>query len=232
MHIPSKHVYETLKEKGVTELYHANSVATASLFLKRKSLMSRGSVERQGLFQTSQYTDDADKRYSLWFDIFMDTVDIHRRARRKNSYGPVIFVFDIEILNRTNTGRIWATKLNPTKWAGKNDEQRWFKNKTDLKQNLVVGNFDHMIVLRHCGGVLPFGKSLKKIIVDDPKFTCESGIQYFSLAVGALGLSMAESGLDASIIAPRKCTPACNCENNYSENPICRKKMFYPFKSD
>lgn len=91
MHIPSTHVFEALSEKGVTELHHANSVATACQFIRAGSLLSRGSVERLGVAQTPQASDEADRRYSIWFDVFLDSVDIHKRASRANVYGPVMF---------------------------------------------------------------------------------------------------------------------------------------------
>jgi hypothetical protein len=119
MEIPSKHVYEALRDVGVTSLYHANSVVTATQFLRHNALLSRGTVERNGWIQTPQQSDSQDKRYGIWFDVFMDSVDIHNRARRANAYGPVLFEFDLEIIQRTYTGRIWVTKLNPTKWGGR-----------------------------------------------------------------------------------------------------------------
>ncbi|HNP97096.1 MAG TPA: hypothetical protein PKJ63_15760 [Cyclobacteriaceae bacterium] len=50
MDIPSKHVFEILEENGVNELHHANSVATACQFIRSRSLMSRGTIERIGVF--------------------------------------------------------------------------------------------------------------------------------------------------------------------------------------
>lgn len=159
MDTPSKHVFDVLSEKGVTELHHANSIATACQLVRNKSLMSRGTVERLGLTQTPQASDKIDRRYSVWFDVFLDSVDIHERARRANVYGPVLLVFDIALIDRNHTGRIWVTKLNPTKWEGKPDEDRWFQGKDDLKENFIKGQFDQMIVLRHCGGAIPSRKN-------------------------------------------------------------------------
>ena len=154
--------------KRVTQLHHANSVATACQFIRSRALLSRGSVKRLGFAQTPQDSDEADRRYSIWFDVFLDSVDIHSRANRANVYGPVQFVFNLNIINKNSTGRIWVTKKNPTKWAGKPYKERWFQDKEDLDENFVKGRFDQRVVLRHCGGELPFGKHLKKIILDDP----------------------------------------------------------------
>ena len=227
MHIPSSHVFDALSEKGVTELHHANSVATACQFIRAGSLLSRGTVERLGVVQTSQASDEVDRRYSIWFDVFLDSVDIHKRASRANVYGPVLFVFDIDIINANGTGRIWVTKLNPTKWAGKQDSQRWFQNKNDLEQNFVKGRFDQMLVLRHCGGALPFGKHLKEIILDDPQRKTKSDVDFYSMAVGALRLAMQDAKIDVPI-SRRKCANGCACEEDWVDDDEKLFQMFDP----
>lgn len=227
MDIPSKHVFESLQSKEITELHHANSVATACHFLRTNSLLSRGTVERDGIQQTPQSSDDIDKRYSIWFDVFTDTVDIHHRAKRANVYGPVTFVLDADLINKSYTGRIWVTKLNPTKWSGMSDSKRWFQNKADLNSNLVKGQFDQMLVFRHCGGELPMKKFLKTIIVDDPKNTTTEGIDLYSMAVGALRLAMADIGIDLPITR-RVCPRGCSCEDDYADDINRTLTMFDP----
>ena len=227
MDIPSRHVFDVLTEKGVDNLFHANSVATACQFIRSRSLMSRGTVERLGATQTPQASDDVDKRYGIWFDVFMDSVDIHHRARRANAYGPVLFVMDTKIIERTYTGRLWVTKLNPTKWAGKPDQQRWFRNKKDLEENFVVGRFDQMIVARHCGGELPFKRYLRKIILDDPNKETEDGVDLYSMAVGALHLAMQDANLDVPI-ERRQCRHGCLCGEYWGEDDERLFQMFDP----
>lgn len=225
MDIPSKHVYQVLDEKGVRTLHHSNSVLTACQFLRSKSLMSRGTVERLGIKQTEQSSDLLDKRYGIWFDVFADSVDIHARARRANAYGPVLFEFDSKIIERTYTGRIWVTKLNPTKWADRSDQQRWFQDKDDLEQNFVRGQFDQMVVLRHCGGELPFKSYLNKIVLDDPQQQTADGVDLYSSAHGALSLAMSDSGLDVPI-ERRVCTAGCQCTANYRANRARCREFF------
>ncbi|HPQ44735.1 MAG TPA: hypothetical protein PKZ42_10970 [Syntrophales bacterium] len=227
MDIPSKHVYDALIEKGIDEIYHANSVATACQFLRSKSLMSRGTVERLGINQTPQNSDDIDKRYGIWFDVFADTVDIHHRAKKANVYGPAMFIFDTTLIKQSYTGRIWVTKLNPTKWAGKSEKKRWFQDKDDLNQNLIKGRFDQMLLFRHCGGELPFKNYLKKIILDDPQFKDENKIDLYSMAVGALRLAMTDSGLDV-LIERRLCCAGCTCKTEYASNSDRLFMMFDP----
>ncbi|WP_211442436.1 hypothetical protein [Collimonas humicola] len=227
MDIPSTHVFETLTEKGVIQLHHANSVATACQFIRSRSLMSRGTVERLDVAQTSQSSDDVDRRYSVWFDVFLDSVDIHRRARRANVYGPVLFVFDINIINKNSTGRIWVTKINPTKWAGRPDHSRWFQDRDDLAENFVLGRFDQMIVLRHSGGSLPFGRHLKKIIFDDPHCLTEDDVDFYSMGVGALRHAMQDGGIDVPI-ERRKCSDRCSCETYWDSDYERLLKMYDP----
>ncbi|MQP76255.1 hypothetical protein CQ393_10155 [Stenotrophomonas sp. MYb238] len=225
--MPSKHVFEALSDKGVTELHHANSVATACQFLRSRALMSRGTVERSGLTQTPQSSDDADRRYSIWFDVFLDSVDIHARASRANAYGPVLFVFDLALIDRNKTGRIWVTKLNPTKWVGEPDEERWFQGKEDLEGNFVKGQFDQMIVLRHCGGSIPFGRHLKKIVVDDPDLQTEDDVDIYSMGIGALRLAMQDVKLDVPI-ERRRCRTGCACKNHWRGDDERLFRMFDP----
>ncbi|MHC4405278.1 MAG: hypothetical protein ACYTG0_36995 [Planctomycetota bacterium] len=106
MEIQSKKVFDILAENGVTEVYHANSVITACQFLREGALLSRGTVDRKGWYQTAQSSDLDDKKHGIWFDIFADSVDIHHRARRKNAYGPVLFVLDAKIIRKAYTGKV------------------------------------------------------------------------------------------------------------------------------
>jgi len=225
MDIASKHVFDALSGKGVHTLHHANSVLTACQFLRSKSLMSRGTVERLGIKQTEQSSDQIDKRYGIWFDVFADSVDIHRRARRANAYGPVLFELDSRIIEKTYTGRIWVSKLNPTKWADKPESQRWFQDKDDLSANFVRGQFDQMVVLRHCGGELPFRSYVSKIILDDPGQETEDAVDLYSSAHGALTLAMSDSGLDIPI-ERRACAVGCQCINNYTANIARCRELF------
>lgn len=227
MDIPSAHVFEVLSDKRVTELHHANSVATACQFIRSKALLSRGSVDRLGLTQTPQETDEADRRYSIWFDVFLDSVDIHKRARKANAYGPVLFVFDINVLNKNGTGRIWVTKCNPTKWSGKADKERWFQGKDDLSEHFVKGRFDQMIVLRHCGGELPFGKHLKELILDDPRLQTVEEVDLYSQAVGSLRWTMQDAGISVPI-KRRKCSGECACRAYWQEDDERLFTMFDP----
>ncbi len=225
MDIPSKYVYEVLADNGVDELYHANSVVTSCQFIRSCSLLSRGTVERLRLSQTSQSSDDLDKRYSIWFDVFADSVDIHDRAKRANIYGPVLFVIDSEIVLNSYTGRLWVTKSNPMYWRGKAERDRWFKDKTGLAANFVQGDFGQIVVFRHCGGELPIRRFIKKIILDDPQRQTEDDLDFYSMAVGALRLALQDADIDIQI-ERRECKHRCQCLDYWYEDD---ERLFYMF---
>ena len=227
MDIPSKQVYEVLRDAEVKSIFHANSVITACQFLRSGSLMSRGTIERKGLYQTAQNSDLIDKKRGIWFDVFMDSVDIHHRASRANVYGPILFILDLNLIKRSYTGRVWVTKLNPTKWGEKDHRKRWFLSRKDLEENFVYGNFDQMIVFRHCGGELPFKQYLQEIILDDPAIRSKTGIDYYSMAYGAIRLAMTEGQIKARI-SKRECEKDCSCESDYKKDRRRTKELFVP----
>lgn len=227
MHIPPLRVYEAISNVGVDTLQHASSVATACQFLRTNSLISRGTIERLGVKQTQRATDALDKKYSIWFDIFTGSVDIHNSANRHNAYGPVLFEIDAKIIKETDTGRVLVTKLSPAKWSGKSERQRWFQNKQDLDENYVKGTFDQLIVFRHCGGELPLKHYLKRILLDDPGLTNEDGVNFFDMAVGALRLAMSDGGLDIPIVK-RECASECECKTYYASHMDTVYETFDP----
>ncbi len=98
----AKDVYDVLVQLQVPppNLHHANTVTTSCTFLENGALLSRGYVQKYGLEQTPQGSDDIDKKYGIWDAVFLDQVDIHfRGGRRKgpNQYGPVLFVLDLDV---------------------------------------------------------------------------------------------------------------------------------------
>ena len=228
MKLPSKNVYQILKEKGVNNIHHANSVITSCQFLRNGALLSRDSIVRRGLFQTPQYSDHIDKKYGIWPDIFTDSVDIHDRKRNINYYGPVLLVLDINFLEKIDGGLVWVTKLNPVKWNETNDDKRWFTSISDLEKHFIKGEFDQMIVFRNCGGELSIKECLTQIILDDSQQeTREAGPHYFKTANDAIKLSMIEGGINVPIIK-RKCSNQCSCVDSYTKDSK-RTKIMYSF---
>lgn len=83
-----------------------------------------------------------------------------------------------------------------------------------------------MVVLRHCGGELPFGKHLKEIILDDPGLQTQDGVDLYSMAVGALRLAMQNAGISVPI-KRRECVEGCACKDSWGEDDE-RLSMFDP----
>lgn len=231
MDLLSSVVHQALVDVGATHIHHANTVLTACHFLRAKALLSRGTVERRGLAQTAQQSDRLDKKYSIWFDVFADSVDIHARANSENHYGPVLFVLDVGLIKKAHIGRVWVTKQNPTRWRGKTKSERWFQSKADLAENFIYGEFGHMIVFRHCGGELPFGRFLRRIILDDPRMETDNGVNLYSAAYGALRLAMTDAGIDVPI-ERRTCAGGCLCRRHYRNNDESTLERFLPYLAD
>src|SRR5688572_22002176 len=91
-------LFEILHDKGIHNLYHANTIATSITFLNQKSLLSRKYVADNGLIQTGQYSDEKDKKFDIWDGIFLDAMDIHTEFNRRNKYGPFLFSFNTELI--------------------------------------------------------------------------------------------------------------------------------------
>ena len=228
MELSASEVAAVLKSKGIKTLHHANSVITVCQFLRHGTLMSRGTIERRQLLQTAQSSDDDDRRYGLWFDVFTDSVDIHARAKRANVYGPVLLKISLDLIEKAYTGKIWVTKLNPTKWEGTKHEDRWFTSITDLEANFAKGCFDQMIVFRHSGGELPLNGYLEGIILDDPEIAGGTHkIDFFSMAFGALRLAMTEGGIKVPF-HKRQCEESCKCKAQYQSDDKGVRTMYAP----
>jgi hypothetical protein len=216
MEILPKRIYEILTEKGVSSILHANCVENSALFLKNRCLMSREFIEKLNTQTISPPKKQSGTDYSIWNDIFADSIDVHGQANDLHNHGPVLFDVDIEIIKNTYTGKIWVSKSNPMTWdANTHQERKWFVSAQDLEHNFNYGSFDHQIVFRHCGGKLPILGYLNRILLDDPKLQTDNyQVDYFSMAFGALKLAMKEGGFDAPI-EKRICNRGCSCVESY-----------------
>jgi hypothetical protein len=166
-------LYDILVKKGITNLYHANTISTSITFLNEKSLLSRKFVEDNSLFQTSQYSDAKDKKFDIYDDVFLDFVDIHKEWKRHNKYGPFLFVFNIEILKSDVIKTLRITKKNPVHWRETESEKDWYySNLEDFDNNYRKGNklkdVGSMIILKDINGNLPLRPHTEKFIFDNP----------------------------------------------------------------
>lgn len=196
--LDANEVHTKLKKSGVDHLYHANTVRTSCTFFREGHLLSRGTLDVRGLDQTPQYIDRNDKEFSLWYDvilwydIFLDTIDVQDRLKRPNHYGPVLFAFSIEIMLEDWLTSVWITKSNPANWEKENISypDRYF-NESELHDSydpVATDAFAKHIVLRNIGGVLRLRPHLAKLILDDPErpWPNYENFDLLSMAWGAL----------------------------------------------
>lgn len=205
-------VKRILQQKGVFHLYHANTVPTACTFLENGGLLSRGAVERGGLFQTSQTSDASDQELGVFDDIFFDSADNHRRARSRNKYGPVLFVYSIDLIDQLPEGIIGITKDNPIYWSPDLPEaERYFMTEQELLDEFYMGQFRQHFTIRNQTQPLSFAH-LEKVILDDPAYpeaACLEGARR----------QLAELLCRHAPWAPleiRQCPPECRCKAEYA----------------
>ena len=67
-----------LKKRGFSTLCHVNTAATSLTFLRNGGLLSRQYIEDHAMtcFQTMQKSDDKDKEFGIFNDIFFDVKNI------------------------------------------------------------------------------------------------------------------------------------------------------------
>ena len=213
-------VYSVLQSIRATKLYHANSVTTSRTFFKQGGLLSRCFVENHKLSQTRQGSDLIDKRYGIWDRIFVDHVDIHYRGGRKkgpNQYGPVLFVFDLDILLGLPEGsEVCVTKMNPIYWRdNQSNNERWFESVEKLAENIRLGDYDKMLVIQTPSGKLVFPNRRARILLDDPQRQISLGENAYTYAESRLNSAAAAGQIKASI-EPHECCSGCICTEKYA----------------
>jgi hypothetical protein len=212
-------VYQVLKDIGATHLHHANTVTTSCTFLEHAALLSRGYVENHGLAQTAQPSDDIDKKYEIWDRVFVDHVDIHYRGGRvkgPNQYGPVLFVFSLDLLLTLPAGSdVLVTKMNPIYWNDMQKEgDRWYLNPEELAQNIKYGNFDKMLVIHTTDGKVDLPGKQAQIALDEPHRLLSSGKDAHAFAEERLRQSAKTGGVTA-VIERHECRYDCTCVEKY-----------------
>lgn len=213
-----REVYEVLRAIGATQLHHANTVATSCTFLEQGGLLSRGYVESNGLLQTPQSSDEIDKKFEIWDDVFLDHVDIHHRGGVKkgpNLYGPVLFSFPVELLLALpEETLVRVTRTNPVHWQeGQSDADRWYLTKDELSQHLGYGDFDKMLVIRAPTARIEFPEKRVSIALDDPEREL-AGVSAYAHARDRL-LAAAHTGSVEATIAKHNCKFDCSCVAKY-----------------
>ena len=206
-----KHI---LMDKGVQYLYHANTVPTACTFLEHGGLLSRAYVENHSLFQTSQKTDDQDRTLGIFNDIFFDSVDIHQRGHELNKYGPVSFVYSIDLIDVLPQGKLKITKDNPIRWKLRmTEEEKYFLNEYELSSCFDKNKFAQHITICNQNEPISF-RYLEKIVLDDPQIDDRS---YFNEAYDKLSNYIYENAPEIPLEV-RECPSSCNCKENYMKH--------------
>ncbi|MBN3199741.1 hypothetical protein H5A20_13610 [Pectobacterium brasiliense] len=222
-------LYEILKRRGVSHFYHANTVATSITFLEEGGLLSRGSIEKEDLIQTRQSSDEDDKEFDVWSDVFIDIVDLHGLFPRQNLYGPVLFKFNTDLLLGDNLD-IWITKNNPIYWNSQTQKQdKYFQSIKELKKNW--DNYpiqQKMFTVRKPGKPILF-KYLEEIILDNPKVIIGDDVFLYEEAMNALKRATKGSPALRKKIIMRECTN-CFCRSNYLNQVSTKElgKLFLP----
>jgi hypothetical protein len=231
MKLNPKELYELLREKGITHLHHANSVATSITYIAQGGLLSRGSVENRNLYQTSQYSDLKDKIYNIWNDIFLDTLDLHKNFNRQNYYGPVLFKVSADFLLKTKS-EVWVTKNNPVHWKkSMRNIEKYFRSVKEIDRNWDGYKPEkRMITIRGVSKPILF-KHLDEIVLDDPGLLID-GINLYNEARNAIRRAIRRNNLEIKLHS-RKCQPYCFCKSNYLHDVPTRtlEKLFYARKA-
>lgn len=215
MKLNNKELYHLFSEKGVHHLYHANTVRTSRTFIKQGGLMSRGAVELNGLPQTGQETDEIDRLFNIWNDVFLDTVDLHNYFGRQNYYGPIVFKLSTDFLIETDF-EIWVTKDNPKYWTeAMTTEQKYFQSVQELRDSWDAYQRQRkMTMIKNVVDAVLFDY-VEEVIVDNPNVqNNQNGIIYFNQAVTNLKQTLLINPPLKSKFSTRTCN-GCYCKSNY-----------------
>ncbi len=231
INLDAKKLYEFYRSKNINYFYHANSVATSCSFIEIGGLLSRESTIRKKLLITSQDSDDIDKKYNVFNDIFLDVFDLHGYFPRENAYGPITFVIDNSFLLDDKLPNICITKDNPIYWkASHSIVQRYYSSideyKNEFEYNLANKSIQRkMLTIHDTDKKLPFKKYLKKIIIDNPNISMQK-IDLYNFAKSEIYNSLKKTLFCEDIVEERKCINCFCCKNYHNYDSIKLKRLF------
>ncbi len=218
MKLDSQQLYEALQSVGVKHLYHANTLTTSLSFIQLGGITSRGRVEASGLRQTWQSSDDIDRKYNVWNDIFLDTVDLHNYSytnwTRQNLYGPILFELRADLLLDKHLDDIWITTDNPSHW-NRFDSNRYFKTVSDFMNEITVNRQQKMITIRGIDKIIPFKNDLSCVYIDNPNIKI-NGIDLFDYCKNRITEAFRRMNISVPI-KQHTCHYNCFCHQNYNE---------------
>ncbi len=224
--ISSKSLYKILKDKEVTHLFHANTVATSLTIIEAKCLLSRYQVEVDELAQSFQKSDANDKKYDVWDHVYLDGTDHHKKYGQSNFYGPVLFVFNLELLASQSFQKVYIMRSNPHFWNEKTTEdEKFYRNIEEVNENYLTkkGNDAQiMFTFRSPGYELKLNKFLFAIGIDEPKIILKMNSggemnagEYIRTVIGT---AMKENGIGHLPLLKRHQKPMdwCKCHAQYN----------------
>lgn len=212
MTITTSQIKQILIEKDIQYLYHANTVATAVTFLNNRGLLSRGAVEERGLSQTPQESDESDKTLGVFYDIFFDSDDIHVRANDLNKYGPVTFVYSIDVLDSIPHYVVKVTRDNPIQWDKTMPEpERYFTELNLMRDEYHKGTFKQQLTICNINEPLLFSPHLVKILLENPHIDNST---YFNTAKNTIKNLLEYNSINVPLEI-RQCSDDCNCQKGY-----------------
>ncbi len=225
-YIKKEFFLEELLKRDSKFLYHANSVETSISYLRYGSVFSREKCVEYKFPQSSQWSDKLDQKYGIWNDIFINFSDLHQNFKKPNSYGPILFCFNINRLfdyllkNGSNLG---ITKINPNRWEEQHqDVDKWLSNfegvfindKQHKDKKYTFGWSD--IVVSCENGSLPLSV-VDRIIIDEHP----TNVLFYAQTKSIFENCISGHNLDIPIYRRRFCNKECLCKNiHYIENKI------------
>ena len=214
MKLDNRELYDLLKRKKVSNLFHANTVATSITFIQEGGLLSRQDVEEQALYQTPQTSDEIDKLFDVFGDIFLDTTDLHRHFSRQNHYGPVLFRFKLELLLDENL-EIWVTNNNPIHWDRHSEpEDNYFQSVKELARKWDDYDVQRkMFTVRKPTKPILFDY-LEEVILDNPKVKINDDVSLRRESRRALKKAAKGKTQLRELLTWRECGH-CFCQDNY-----------------
>ncbi|MBE0391729.1 hypothetical protein [Flavobacterium sp. PL002] len=222
----TKELYKILSTKGVTNLYHANTVVTSLTFIKNNALLSRSYVEKTGQNQTMQKSDAEDKKYNVWDDVFVDALDLHYKYKRPNKYGPILFVLKLELLLSAKFPIVYITKKNPWYWRDFHTmDDKYYSNLDDVKKDYLTNKLDSQIMFtfKSPNKEVRLSDYLQFIGVDKPNIFVNLKLGG-NKNVGDYAFEKIKNEMDLYGLGhipikhrhPQNSTEICNCNFNYT----------------
>ena len=212
-------LYDFLESKNLKYFFHANTVRTSCTLIRQKGLLSRGEITKRNLPMTPQSSDEIDKIFDVWNDIFFDIVDLHGYFPRQNLYGPVCFKLSNKFLLDDNLPNICITKNNPIYWdINMTEEEKYYSSVdeyiSDFEKNMRNLSIQtKMFTIHNTTKRIPFKKYLIEILLDNPRVKINEHA-LFPDAKQAILSTLNESGFDTNMLKIRVCSN-CFCKENY-----------------